>query len=922
MSAGAITAGEAYVSVTCDDAGLVAGLRESSAQIQATARKIAAMQDDLTVSVGVEGVGALESALTRIEGAVKRTGVEMEAAFSVAAQAVGSALQRVKTAVWNATNEFGAFGDSFDKMAGRVGFSAEALSEYAYAATMRGADISNVEGAVKGMQTTLADAASGGADAAEKLSRLSLSAERLSQLSPEAQFDVISTAIARIVDPTERAARAMEIFGDDGQVLLPMFAEGADGMRAMREEARELGVALSGDASNGASEYVSATTRLQTAIRGASLAFSEALAPTIAAAAEGLASAVAWCSRLVREFPKLTKYLTNAAAGFAALTAGAYAWVAYKETITTAIDNLKKAFLLLRTAAVGACREIGVALTWLRAHPALGLAAAIGAAIAAIRAYRAARDASLGRTAWSEEAAGALEAGNAIREQDEGRLARLRELAEKQTTSKSEIAEAVGLVAELKSRYGDVGIAVDATTGKIRLAAEAQAELNRRMLEAKRAETQAALDEAKANAEPGTIARKMADEEVGFVEGLVGKRRGESWFNYIFDWEITADPGEAKLQIANGDENFRKRVKSAEDKNKAAVERLEAELAGLDAVLAAPIDSTGSTAAAPDDPLAAMVDDYVDSALDEVDAAKLNPLERKIADIEAEGEKLKDKLREALAPDLDWTNAAAVAAWWGANPEEFARLCGETERIDEATASRVEAVQNEDAAERRKKESEEAARQEEEASRKIAEFEARRDEEGKSNAEKRIDAIRKETAEYKDALNAALALERAKPDGERDDARVATLEGKVDAADADGKRREGAVLAEAQEAYFEKFATPFEKFAKARSEFEAATRELREAQASGDERRFAAALEKQGEARSKYESAESAISQATVAAEATATKPIVGTFSAYQAADVYGAANDWDKRALEESKEQTRLLREISRRSAGGATFA
>ncbi len=918
MSAGAITAGEAYVSVTCDDAGLVAGLRESSAQIQATARKIAAMQDDLTVSVGVEGVGALESALTRIEGAVKRTGVEMEAAFAVAAQSVGSALQRVKTAVWNAMNGYGAFGDSFDKMAGRVGFSAEALSEYAYAATMCGADISNVEGAVKGMQTTLADAASGGADAAEKLSRLGLSAERLSQLSPEAQFDVISTAIARIVDPTERAARAMEIFGDDGQVLLPMFAEGADGMRAMREEARELGVALSGDASNGASEYVSATTRLQAAIRGASLAFSEALAPPLAAAAEGLASAVAWLSRLVREFPKLTK----AAAGFAALTAGAYAWVVYKETIKTAIDNLKKAFLLLRTAAVGACREIGVALTWLRAHPALGVAAAIGAAVAAIHAYRAARDASLGRTAWSDEAAGALEAGNAIREQDEGRLARLQELAEKQTKSKSEIAEAVGLVAELKSRYGDVGIEVDATTGKIKLAADAQAELNRRILEAKRNETKAALDEAKANAEPGTIARKMADEEVGFVEELIGKRRGEGWLSYIFDWEITSDPGEAKLKIANGDENFRKRVKAAEDGNEATIERLEAELAGLDAVLAAPTDSTGSNAA-PDDPLAAMVDDYVDSALAEVDAAKLSPLERKIADIEAKGEELKNKLWEALAPDLDWTNGDAVFEWLDANPEKRDRLLDEATRIDEATASRVAAVQNEDAAERRKKESEEAARQEEEASRKIAEFEARRDEEGKSNAEKRIDAIRKETAEYKDALNAALALERAKPDGERDDARVAELEGKVDAADADGKKREGAVLAEAQEAYFEKFATPFEKFAKARSEFEAATRELREAQASGDERRFAAALEKQGEARSKYESAESAISQATAAAEATATKPIVGTFSAYQAAaDVYGAANDWDKRALEESKEQTRLLREISRRSAGGATFA
>lgn len=90
MSAGAITAGEAYVSITCDNSELVAGLRESSASIQATARNVAAMEDALIVNVGVEGVGALESALARIEGAVKRTGTEMAASFAIAAEAAGT----------------------------------------------------------------------------------------------------------------------------------------------------------------------------------------------------------------------------------------------------------------------------------------------------------------------------------------------------------------------------------------------------------------------------------------------------------------------------------------------------------------------------------------------------------------------------------------------------------------------------------------------------------------------------------------------------------------------------------------------------------------------------------------------------------------------------------------------------------------
>ena len=56
MSVGAITAGEAYVSITCDNSELVAGLRESSATIQATAQSVAAAEDKLTVNVGVEGV--------------------------------------------------------------------------------------------------------------------------------------------------------------------------------------------------------------------------------------------------------------------------------------------------------------------------------------------------------------------------------------------------------------------------------------------------------------------------------------------------------------------------------------------------------------------------------------------------------------------------------------------------------------------------------------------------------------------------------------------------------------------------------------------------------------------------------------------------------------------------------------------------
>jgi hypothetical protein len=387
-----------------------------------------------------------------------------------------------------------------------------------------------------------------------------------------------------------------------------------------------------------------------------------------------------------------------------------------------------------------------------------------------------------------------------------------------------------------------------------------------------------------------------------------------------------------KVAIAEGDENYQKQVAAAKAKNAAEIEKLEAELAGLDAVLNAPTDAgTSSGEASGVAAVDGKIAEFLEASAERVEDADLSPFDRKRDEIRDRGEALKDEMRKALDPDgvVDWSNGDSIWNFLSSRPDGAAQLQAfndRTAQIDAATNAELAGVDeeerkkaNEDAA----KAAQEAAKKEEAALQKVADFEARRAEEGKSNAEKRIDAIRKETEEYKAQLQTLLDLEKAKPDGERDDARVAELEGKIASADADGKEREGAVLAEAQEAYFEKFATPFEKFAKAQAEFEAASRELREAQESGDERRFAAALEKQGAARSKFESAESAISQAVGTAQAGATKPIVGTFSAYQAAaDVYGAANDWEKKAFDEAKEQTRLLREIERKGGAVATFA
>lgn len=124
MSAGAITAGEAYVSVTCDNAELVAGLNESSDAIRSTAQEIASMEDALTVSVGVEGVDWLEKSLRRVEDVVGDVAKEVKESSASATLFAAGFFGGLKSLVASTTKALGEFGSAFAKMELRTGVSA------------------------------------------------------------------------------------------------------------------------------------------------------------------------------------------------------------------------------------------------------------------------------------------------------------------------------------------------------------------------------------------------------------------------------------------------------------------------------------------------------------------------------------------------------------------------------------------------------------------------------------------------------------------------------------------------------------------------------------------------------------------------------------------------------------------------------
>lgn len=238
--AGAVRAGRAFVELFADDTKLVRGLR------------------------------AAEKKLRAFGAAINQMGRRMVG--------LGTAILAPMVA---ASKAFATMGDSVGKMAKRTGISVESLSELSFAAQQSGTDINAFENGVRRMQRSILDAERGLSTANDALKMLGLTVRDLKNMSPEDQFKLISDRISQIQDPTMRAAAAMMIFGRSGTALLPMMKDGAAGIEALQQEARALGLTISGQDAAAAEEFTDEICRLWNVVKMTTFLVGAALAPAL-----------------------------------------------------------------------------------------------------------------------------------------------------------------------------------------------------------------------------------------------------------------------------------------------------------------------------------------------------------------------------------------------------------------------------------------------------------------------------------------------------------------------------------------------------------------------------------------------------------------------------------------------------------------
>lgn len=158
---------------------------------------------------------------------------------SLAGFAVGAAAG-VTLAVKNTVR----YADELGKLSDRLGISTEALSQLNHAANLSGVQFSTLEQGLQRMIRRVAEAANGTGEAVKALDELGLSADKLKELTPDKQFEVLADALNGVENSADRVRLAMKLFDSEGVRLLQLMKGGSAGIRQMREEADKLGLTI------------------------------------------------------------------------------------------------------------------------------------------------------------------------------------------------------------------------------------------------------------------------------------------------------------------------------------------------------------------------------------------------------------------------------------------------------------------------------------------------------------------------------------------------------------------------------------------------------------------------------------------------------------------------------------------------------
>lgn len=171
--------------------------------------------------------------------------------------------------------------DSLAKTASRIGTTTEQLSRLQYAASLSGFSIEQTNMALQRLVRRTAEAAEGTGEAQGALRELGIDARAVSNIDLDVYMLELADAFNKVESEAQMLRLGFKLFDSEGAGFVNVLKQGSNALSAIYEDARLLGVVMSGSVAKSVENANDAFTRLGYLFRGVRDQIVGALAPAL-----------------------------------------------------------------------------------------------------------------------------------------------------------------------------------------------------------------------------------------------------------------------------------------------------------------------------------------------------------------------------------------------------------------------------------------------------------------------------------------------------------------------------------------------------------------------------------------------------------------------------------------------------------------
>ncbi|MGV0961433.1 MAG: phage tail tape measure C-terminal domain-containing protein [Limnohabitans sp.] len=237
-------------------------------------------------------------------------------------------------------------GDEFFKLSQKTGVSVEALTALKYAADLSDLSTEGLTKALQKLSVAMFNTQIQGEEGSAALRALGVSAvDATGQIRPTEQVLLdLADKFSAMPDGADKAALAVKLFGKEGLAIIPLLNQGREGITALMDEARRLGLVMSEDVARASEALNDNLTRLSSALQGVQRQIGAAVIPILADLTEQVILAQSETGSFGNELQRISSnreailsFLESVASGLAFVAESA---VLAKRVIAQPFDSL------------------------------------------------------------------------------------------------------------------------------------------------------------------------------------------------------------------------------------------------------------------------------------------------------------------------------------------------------------------------------------------------------------------------------------------------------------------------------------------------------------------------------------------------------------------------------------------------------